>query len=203
MSIDMDDNTLDDLIACPHCDALYAANGDTRLVCNRCHHVLVSPSRRAGGKVLILSLISLALVYGALTQPFLTIERLWMTSDATLLQTALAFEGPLLILSVAMVAAVLIVPLARLLLTVYVLGPVVVGQPPFAHARRAFRWCETLRPWSMAEIFALGAGVALIKIVDLADVTIGPAFWMFAGLVILLWVQDTLMCRYSVWEALE
>ena len=194
---------LDHLIACPHCDALYEADGDTRLVCHRCHTVLVAPSRRAGIKVLILSLVSVALVYGAVTQPFLTIKRFWMESDATLLETALAFEGPLLILSVAMVALVLVLPVVRLLLTLYVLGPLVSGARPLPQAQRAFRWSETLRPLSMAEIFVLGCGVALIKINDLAEVTIGPAFWMYAVMVILLWVQDTLMCRYSVWSALD
>lgn len=195
--------TLEVLIACPQCDAVYTADGDTRLVCHRCHTVLVAPSRRAGIKVLLLSLVAVGLVVGAVTQPFLTIERFWMTSDATLLQAALAFEGPPLILSLAVVALVLVLPVMRLLLTLYVLGPVVVGAAPLPRAKQAFMLSETLRPWSMAEIFVLGCGVALVKIVDLAEVTIGPAFWMFAVLVILLWVQDTLVCRFSVWSALD
>jgi len=194
---------LDDLIACPQCDAVYPADSDTRLVCHRCHTVLIAPSRRAGIKVLLLTLIAVGLVVGAVTQPFLTIERFWITSDATLLEAALAFEGPLLILSLAVVALVLVLPVLRLLLTLYVLGPVVVGTAALPGAKRAFRWSETLRPWSMAEIFVLGCGVALVKIVDLAEVTIGPAFWMFAALVILLWVQDTLVCRFSVWSELD
>ena len=195
--------TLDQLIACPHCDALYEAEPSTRLVCHRCHTVLIAPSRRAGIKVLVLALISVALVYGAVTQPFLTIKRFWMTSDATLLETALAFEGPLLILSIAVLALILVLPVLRLALSLYVLGPIVLGTGSMPQAKRAYRWSEKLRPWSMAEIFVLGCGVALIKIVDLAEVTIGPAFWMFGALVVLLWVQDTLVCRYSVWSALD
>lgn len=194
---------LDDLIACPHCDAIYDADPSTKLVCHRCHTVLVAPSRRAGVKVLLLGLLSVALVYGAVTQPFLTIKRFWMTSDATLLETALAFEGPLLILSVAVLALVLILPVLRLFLSLYVLGPVVLGTGALPGAKWAYRWSERLRPWSMAEIFVLGCGVALIKIIDLAEVTIGPAFWMFAALVVVLWVQDTLTCRFSVWRSLE
>lgn len=55
----------------------------------------------------------------------------------------------------------------------------------------------------MAEIFALGAGVALIKIVDLAEVGFGPAFWMFGALVVLLWAQDRMICRHGLWRALD
>ena len=195
--------TLDDLIACPQCDAVYTADGGTRLVCHRCHTVLVAPSRRAGIKVLLLSLVAVGLVVGAVTQPFLTIERFWMTSDATLLQAALAFEGPLLILSLAVVALVLVLPVMRLLLTLYVLGPVVVGAAPLPRAKQSFRLSETLRPWSMAEIFALGCAVALIKVADLAQIGFGPAFYMFAALVVLITVQDSFMDQWSVWHALE
>ena len=197
------DVALDDLIACPQCDALYETDAKTRLVCNRCHTVLIDPARRAGLKILSLALMSVALVYGTLTQPFLTIKRFWMTSEATLLETALAFEGSLQILSVAVFALVLLLPAARLGLTLYVLSPLVMGWAPLPAARSAYRWSEILRPWSMAEIFILGCGVALIKIVDMAEVTFGPAFWMFAALVVLLWVQDTLTCRYSLWKALD
>ena len=55
----------------------------------------------------------------------------------------------------------------------------------------------------MAEIFALGGGIALIKIVDLAHVTLGPAVWMFGGFVLLMGLQNTLMCRWSLWSALD
>lgn len=193
----------DDLIACPDCDALFEVKAETRLVCTRCHRVLIDPARRAGAKVLVLALLSVALVYGAVTQPFLTIERFWISSEATLLQTALAFEGPLLILSLTMLALVLVLPALRLGLSIYVLAPIVSGAAPLPGARAAYRWAETLRPWTMAEIFILGIGVALFKVVDMAEVSFGPALWMFAALVVLLWAQDTLTCRYSVWKALE
>lgn len=193
---------LDHLIACPQCDALFEADPTKHLTCTRCHTTLIAPSRRAGFKVLGLALTSVVLVYGVVTQPFLTIKRFWMTSDATLLETALAFEGPLLILSLVVLALVLVLPAARLGLTLYVLGPMVLGKTILPGAAWAYRWSEKLRPWSMAEIFALGCGVALIKIVDLAEVSFGPAFWMFAVLVVVLWVQDTLTCRFSVWHRL-
>ncbi len=66
-----------------------------------------------------------------------------------------------------------------------------------------FSLSEALRPWSMAEIFAIGCAVALVKVVDLADVSFGPGFWMFACLVVLVVVQDNFMCRWSVWNSLS
>ena len=88
--------------ACPTCDALYdvgARPAETPLSCERCHRVLIAPSRRAGVTVILLALTSVVLVIGATTQPFLTVKRFFLTQNATLIETALAFEGPLLVLS--------------------------------------------------------------------------------------------------------
>lgn len=149
----------------------------------------------------MVALVSAGLIYGAVTLPFLTIKRFWMSNDATLIETALAFEGPLLILSLAVLALILVLPALRLGLTLYVLAPLVVGMGALPGAATAFRWSETLRPWSMAEIFVIGCGVALVKIVAMAEVTFGPAFYMFAVAVVLIWVQDKMICRHALWEA--
>ena len=83
------------------------------------------------------------------------------------------------------------------------LVPIVLDRRPARGATQAFRLFEAMRPWSMAEIFAIGCAVALVKITDLADVGFGPAFWMFCALVFLVVVQDNFLCRWSVWNSLE
>ncbi len=161
------------------------------------------PERRAGLRLLLMTLISAVLIFGAVTLPFITIKRFWITSDTTLIGTALAFEGPMLILSLTVLAVILILPALRLGLSAYVLLPVVFGKPAWTGAHTAFRWTEALRPWSMAEIFVIGCGVALAKIAAMAEVTFGPAFYMFAAAVVLIWIQDRMICRHSVWQALD
>ncbi|MEM7753294.1 MAG: paraquat-inducible protein A [Pseudomonadota bacterium] len=193
----------DTRLACPTCDALYEAPTSGGLTCHRCHTLLAAPVRRSSLWALLIALASAGLIYGAITLPFLTIKRFWMSNDATLIQTALAFEGPLLVLSLAVLALILILPALRLGLTLYVLAPVVLGTGTLPGAATAFRWSEALRPWSMAEIFVIGCGIALVKIVAMAEVTFGPAFYMFAAAVVLIWVQDRLTCRHSLWEAID
>lgn len=60
---------LDELIACPHCDALYhvgrVSKGE-RAVCHRCHAKLISPRKAAGAHIIALALASVILVIGAL-----------------------------------------------------------------------------------------------------------------------------------------
>ena len=198
---------LEDLIACPRCDALYRAaqpGPGERAVCSRCHTVLIAPRRRAGMTIIMMALTVTVLVLGALWFPFLQISTSGLQNSSTLLDAALSFVGgPLLIVSLAVVALIVLVPLTRALLILYVLVPVVFDRKPRPAARAAFRLAEELRPWSMAEIFAIGCAVSLVKVADLADISFGPAFYMFAGLVVVSIVQDTYMCRWSVWKSLD
>ncbi len=193
----------DQLIACPTCDALHEQIQHEKLTCGRCHTVLSVPERALGVRVLLVTLVSACLIYGAIVLPFLSVERFWLSNDTTLIEAAFAFEGPLLALSLSILVLVLVLPAARLAISLYVLGPLILGLNALPGAATAFRWSEALRPWSMAEIFIIGCGVALVKIVALAEVAFGPAFYMFAAAVVLIWVQDRMVCRASLWRAIE
>ncbi|TCO70818.1 paraquat-inducible protein A [Rhodovulum euryhalinum] len=196
------------LIACPRCDAVYRAVQPApgeRAVCMRCDAVLIAPRRRAGEQIIAVALAVVVLVVAATLAPFLAIEAGGRAHASSVLDAALAFAsaGPAAILALAVAALIVFIPVLRALLVIYVLAPIVANRPPAPRAAAAFRLSEALRPWSMAEIFAIGCAVALVKIADLAQVHFGPAFWMFAALVVLVVIQDGFMCRYSVWKSLE
>ncbi|WP_300038353.1 paraquat-inducible protein A [uncultured Roseobacter sp.] len=196
-----------DLIVCPQCDAAWTlarpAAGE-RAICQRCGTVLITPRAKAGKQIIALSIAIAVLILAAAVFPFLTISAGGVTNSVSVLQAALAFsDGPLVVLSLATAALIVFFPLTRVLLSLYVLVPIVRDQPPARYASQAFRVSEALRPWSMAEIFVIGCAVALIKISDLADVSFGPAFWMFSALVLLVIVNETYLCRWSVWNALS
>lgn len=197
-----------ELIACPHCDAVYRAvqpSPGARAVCVRCHTVLIAPRRRAGEQIIAIALAVVVLVTAATFAPFLSIAAGGFSNATSILDAALAFSGSglLTLLSLAVAALIVFIPVLRALLVIYVLTPLVLNRPPARGAVGAFRLSESLRPWSMAEVFAIGCAVALVKISDLAQVHFGAAFWMFSGLVLLVVVQDSFMCRYSVWKSLD
>ncbi|MCY4336372.1 MAG: paraquat-inducible protein A [Litoreibacter sp.] len=197
----------DDPIVCPHCDAVYTLkrpSAGQRAVCARCHTPLITPRKKAGLQIIAVSLAVVVLVIAATVFPFLTIKAAGVQNSVSILDAALAFsDGWLIVLSLSTAALIIFVPLLRVLLSLYVLIPVVLDRMPAKGSRQAFRLAEALRPWSMAEIFAIGCAVALVKITDLADVSFGPAFWMFSALVVLVVAQDSFMCRWSVWKSLE
>lgn len=198
---------LENLIVCPQCDAAYTLQrpkAGERAICQRCETVLIAPRRNAGLQTIALSSAITILIIAATIFPFLTISAAGTRNSVSILDAALAFSnGPLVALSLTTAALIVFVPLARAMLAIYVLVPIVLDRPPARGATQAFRLSEALRPWSMAEIFVIGCAVALVKITDLADVSFGPAFWMFAVLVVLVVVQDNFQCRWSIWNSLE
>jgi paraquat-inducible protein A len=197
----------EDLVACPQCDALYRAREPEpghRFACARCHATITTPRRHAGMAVISLALATVILVMGALWFPFLRIDAQGFSRSASLWDVAMSFAGgPLFAVSVGVTALIVVFPLIRAALTLYVLTPVVFDRPPRRGANRAFALSESLRPWSMGEIFAIGCAVSLVKVADLAHLTFGPAFWMFGALVVVTVAQDRIIDRWSVWRSLD
>ncbi|MFX0543558.1 paraquat-inducible protein A [Roseovarius sp. S4756] len=197
---------LERLIACPHCDLVYSVpqvQKDERAYCERCHTVLIAPRNKAGKWLIAMSASILILITGAMFFPFLSIGAGGLTHGTSIIQTSFAFTGALAVLAPAILAFIIIIPMIRLSLLIYVLVPVIQDKPPAPFARHAFRLAEDLTPWSMAEIFAIGCAVALVKLSDMAEVSLGPAAWMFAILMIVVVATDVLMCRYSIWKSLD
>lgn len=199
---------LDELIACPQCDALYRARvpGEgQRVRCGRCHAVLITSKGGAYARSISLSVTVMILMIGAVAFPFLAVNVAGFSNRASVIDSALAFldNGPMALLSVFVAGFIIAVPVVRSALVIYVLAPLSVGRKPLRGARWAFSVSEDLRPWSMAEIFIIGVAVALTKVADLAKVEFGPAFWMFAALVIVIIAKDGSMDRWSIWKALD
>lgn len=196
-----------DLIACPSCDALYRVRevpkGD-RAVCSRCKTILIRPRHKAGLRIIALTLSVTILVTATVFFPFLEIHTVGIGNRTSILDIATSFRSGLLVMvSVATVGMIVLVPLMRTLLLLYVLVPLVLDRPPARHARGAFRTAQRIKPWAMTEIFAIGCAVALVKISALARLEFGPAFWMFALLVVVVVINDIYLCTWSVWKSLE
>jgi paraquat-inducible protein A len=195
------------LIACPTCDTLHVepeVPADHTARCRRCGRVLAAPRENAYRNVLALAVTSTILMVGAIFFPFIELQVAGLHNRASVLDAALAFSRGLMApLAIAVALLIVLIPTARLAAIIYTVLPLVRNRPPYRLAPRAFRLAEQLRPWSMAEIFVLGVAVALVKVAGLATVSLGPAFWAFAGLVVITVLQDNTMCRYTIWKSLE
>ncbi|WP_313136375.1 paraquat-inducible protein A [Paracoccus jeotgali] len=195
------------LIACPRCDALHVEEELPEGVtaqCVRCGHVLARPRAGAFSQIIALAVTTLVLVLAAVFFPFLEISRMGFGHGTSLFGVALAFaDGLLAPLVLAVLVLVIGLPAARAGLLVYTLLPLARGRKPYAHVARAFRLSEQMKPWSMAEIFIIGTGVAMVKVGGLARISFGPAFWAFVALVFVSIASRSFMCATTIWDAIE
>ena len=198
---------LDQLIACPCCDALHHATvlGETeRAACVRCGTLLVTPRTRSFLHVIALAFTAMILMVGAVFFPFLTISAKGLSHASSVFEAAMAFsEGILAPLSLAVLLVIVAMPTLRFAALIYTLWPLENGRPAWRHAARAFRLAEELQPWSMAEIFIIGTAVALVKVAGLASVSLGPAFWAFCALIIVTALKNAFMSKWTIWRAIE
>ena len=195
------------LIACPTCDALnldIPVPMGAKARCARCHSVLMAPRKNAMTQIVMLAATSAILMGAAVFFPFLDLRAVGMTQHSSLFDAIMAFSSGLLLpLSFATAALIVLLPLVRLLAILYTMAPMVLGYPPAPGAVRAFRVAQLLKPWAMAEIFMVGVAVALVKVAGLATVTLGPALWAVAALVVVTALKDNVMCELTVWKTLE
>lgn len=194
-------------IACLICDTMYRiddAQAGQATRCLRCGHRLTYGKSEAIARVVGLATTSLILTLLAVFVPFLNLTSGGRTTSASLVSVVAGFsQGIMEPLAVAVLGFILVLPLARLLLLIFALGPAVLGRTPGTGAAPALRWAIRLKPWAMGEIFMVGVAVALVKLAGLATIGIGPAFWALAAVVLLTAYQETFMCRHTLWTALN
>lgn len=196
-----------ELFACPICDALHRAAEPPpggRLRCRRCGEVLMTNRPRAMDRTLAAAFASIILMIGAVFFPFLEMSVLGIDRKASVLDAALAFSDGLMVpLALAVGMLIIVIPLIRGAALAYVILPLRLGRAPAPAARAAFRLATQLKPWSMAEIFIIGVVVALVKIAGMASIHLGPAFWAMACLVLLVVLEGTSLCEWSLWQTLQ
>ncbi|MDA8870459.1 paraquat-inducible protein A [Rhizobiaceae bacterium] len=193
-------------IACPHCDVIHrveAAERAVRTRCVRCGYRLTLGKAEAIARVVGLAITATILMGIVLFAPFLKLDAGPFGSSASVVDVVMGFSSGLMVpLALSVLAFIIVLPLARSILLIYALAPLLMNTPNAPGAARALRWTFRLKPWAMAEIFMVGVAVALVKLAGMATVEMGPAFWAFALLVVVNVFQDTSMCRNTLWTSL-
>lgn len=195
------------IIACPVCDTMYrvddtVAARDTQ--CVRCGHRLTFGTTGAIVRVVGLALTSAILMGLAMFVPFLKLSSGGRTVSASLVEVVSGFTHSAMVpLALAVLGFIIVLPLTRLMLLIFALGPIAFARPALPAAAPALRWAIWLKPWAMAEVFMVGVAVALVKLAGLATIGMGPAFWVLAVVVLISAYQETLMCRHTLWTELN
>lgn len=195
-----------DLVACHDCDALFQTRelqqGES-VVCPHCAAKLHTHRPNAVHRAAAFGVSAASFFLVANIFPFIELKAGGQVSRIVLAQSvsALGSHGsPWLAAAVAIF--ILGAPLLMITGMLYLLLPLLRGRR-LPGAIRVCRWVYGTDTWNMIEVFLLGVLVSLLKLGDIATVTLGVSFWAFAGLIVCLAASVSAIDRRDLWERLE
>ena len=194
------------LTACHDCDLLSRVPElpeGTSAWCTRCGALLRRRRRNSIERTLALTVAASVLWVVANAFPFLSFEMQGRVTQTTLASGVFdLWEQGVVAVAVLVGFTAVLAPAVQLGLLLYVLLPVHLGRVPW-QMHRMFRLLRRIQPWSMMEVFLVGILVAVVKLVDLAEVVPGLALWAFGGLIVVLAGALSTLDPEAVWERLE
>jgi len=159
--------------------------GDVAL-CRRCDAVL---TRYFGSSIDSgLALVCAAAVFFAIANltPILSIDIAGIETKANMWFAVLSLEQAWIsIAAVGLAFTTFLIPAVQIALLFWVLMFARVGQRPPGFGP-IMKLLHRTRPWSMTEVFLLGALVAIVKLANWVPITAGPGIWAIAALTAVL-----------------
>ena len=193
-------------ITCHECDLVHRVpevSGTHTAKCTRCGATLYQA--RAGGleRTLALTVTGLILFVLANSFPLMTFTMAGRSQENSLISGAVEFwNAGFPDLAVLVFATSVALPLVSLLSMAYVLLPLEMGARSW-HAAPVFRLAAVLRPWAMMEVFMLGVFVAVVKLADFAELSMGPGIYCFSALIVITAAAAWMLDPHDVWRRLD
>jgi paraquat-inducible protein A len=191
---------------CPDCGLFQSfpadLNAGETAQCARCGRALRHRFRHGLGLPLASAFVAAALLVMSFEFPIMSLHTLGRFSSATMLAGPRRFaeDGPWL-LALLVVTTLIAAPTVKLALTFCALFATKLGWHP-----RSIAWLfglvERISPWSMPEVFLVGAVVAYTRLRAMAEVDAGPSLIAAGAFVCAIFVLDAALDRELVWRGL-
>ncbi len=196
---------LTELVACHECDLLMRrpeiADGE-RVECPRCGYELYSHRPQVIRRSLALVLAALLLYIPANFQPIMQMTMLGQSSHDTVWSGVLGlYDAGMQSIAVVVFLCSMAVPLLKLLCQLLVLLSIClkVGR---GYGLLLYRIYHHMREWGMLEVYLIGILVSIVKLADLAELSVGFGLFCFIALLLVqVWLEVT-MSPHQIWEAL-
>lgn len=190
-------------MVCHECDLLIAVpalGAGKKAYCPRCNYLLAANRPHALTMVFAFAVSGLVFLLLSTAFPFLGFSASGQERTVTLLQSIaiLVTEG-LPSLAAIVFVSIVVIPGAFLIGAVYVSSALNINRL-LPGTVMVLRWMLMLMPWSMAEIFLIGILVAFVKIVTIADVSLGLSFWAYVLFTVCMTVVMLYPDKRQLWE---
>ncbi len=194
------------VVVCHECDALYqrvTTAKPAKAKCSRCGAVLYRTKPNSIDRSLSLHLAALLFLFLSNMFVFMTFKLEGREQVNTLISGVIEFYNQgLWALALLVLLATILIPLIKVLSTIYVLVAVRYDLPA-PQLNKVFRYIEIMHPWAMMEVYLLGVLVAIVKLSDMATIEFGTALYCFVTLIILMAAGEAALDPDEVWERID
>lgn len=197
---------LEALTACHECDLLMAkphlAVGESAH-CPRCGFELYMSRPKVVKRSMALVIAALLLYFPANFLPIMELSLLGQNSVDTVWSGVKALYGSgMQGVAVVVFLCSMAVPLLKLLCQFLVLLSIQLKLGR-SYGLLLYRIYHHLLEWGMLEVYLMGTLVSIVKLIGLADVTLGFGLGCFVALLLIqVWLEVT-MTPHQIWEALS
>ena len=197
---------IEQLVGCSECDLLMAKPtlhlGEVA-ECPRCGCELFRLRHRIVGPGLALVLAALLLYFPANFLPIMQLNLLGRVTHDTVWSGVLSlYNSGMQGIAVVVFLCSMAVPLMKLLCQLAVLLCIAIDRAK-PLGLLLYRFYHHLREWGMLEVYLLGILVSIIKLRDMAELSLGVGLACFAGLLVVQVWLELVMSPHQVWEALS
>ncbi|WP_061241044.1 paraquat-inducible protein A [Ectopseudomonas composti] len=197
---------IEQLIACHECDLLMRKpvlqDGESA-ECPRCGYELFRHRHHVVRRSLALVVTALLLYIPANFLPIMQLNLLGQTSQDTVWSGVIGlYESGMQGIAVVVFLSSMAVPLLKLLCQLLVLLSIRIDFGR-SYGLLLYRIYHHMREWGMLEVYLMGILVAMVKLMDLADLSLGLGLFCFIALLLVqVWLEVT-MSPHQIWEALS
>lgn len=197
---------LEQLTVCHECDLLMNKPDlalEQKASCPRCGYELYARRALVERRSLALVLTALALFLPANFLPIMQLNLLGQTTQDTVWSGVLSlYRSGMEVVALVVFLCSMVVPLLKLLCQLLVLL-CIRWRMALVWGRWIYRSYHHLREWGMLEVYLIGILVSIVKLIDMADLSLGTGLFCFIGLLLAqVWLEVT-MSPHQIWDALE
>jgi paraquat-inducible protein A len=197
---------LNDLVACHECDLLMRKPElahDEKALCPRCGYELYAHRHNVVQRSLALVIAALLLYVPANFLPIMELNLLGQSTQDTVWSGVVGlFDTGMQSVSVIVFLCSMGIPLLKLLCQLIGLLSIRcdIGR---SYGLLLYRIYHHLRDWGMLEVYLMGVLVAIVKLADMAAITVGLGLVCFISLLLIQVWLEVVMSPHQVWQALS
>ncbi|WP_339477684.1 MULTISPECIES: paraquat-inducible protein A [unclassified Pseudomonas] len=202
----LSDLPLSGLVACHECDLLMRkpqlAHGE-KAECPRCGYELYAHRHNVVERSLALVIAALLLYVPANFLPIMELNLLGQSSQDTVWSGVVGlFDTGMEGIAAVVFLCSMGIPLLKLLCQLVVLLSIRLDFGR-SYSLLLYRIYHHLRDWGMLEVYLMGVLVAIVKLTDMAAITVGLGLVCFISLLLVQVWLEVVMSPHQIWQALS